>query len=77
MANGSKTFNITVRDVKTNNPIAKLKIKIKIGDMVYTVKTNSKGLATFVGDLSNPGDDKIIIYSGNNKYYISYKIKLE
>lgn len=71
--NQSKTFDITVKDKKTKNAIKNLKIKIKIKNKVYTVKTNSRGIAVFNPKSLGIGTYNIKIYSGNLKYYVSAK----
>jgi hypothetical protein len=53
--------------------IADLKLKIKISDKVYTVKTNSNGVAKFNTSVLGIGTHNAVIYSGNNKYYVSAK----
>lgn len=71
--NESKTFDVTVKDKKTKKPIKNLKLKIKIADKVYTVKTNSNGIASFNLKSLLAGSYKVVIYSGNIKYYVSAK----
>lgn len=71
--NDSKTFDVTVKDKKTKNPIKKLKLKLKIDNKVYTVKTNSKGVASFNPKTLKAGDHEVTIYSGNDKYFVSSK----
>lgn len=71
--NESKTFKVTVKDKKTNKAIKNLKIKIKIGKKVFTVKTNNKGVAKLNIDSLDAGLYKVIIYSGNIQYYVSAK----
>ena len=73
MENESKTFDITVKDKKTKKPIKNLKIKLKIGKKVYTVKTNSKGVANFNTDSLKAGTYNVVIYSADDKYYVSAK----
>jgi hypothetical protein len=73
MLNDSKTFDITVIDKKTKKPIKNLKIKLKIGDKVYTVKTNSKGVARFDTDILDVGKYDVVMYSASDKYYLSAK----
>ena len=72
-ANQAKTFDITVKNKKTKKPIKNLSLKIKIGKKVYTVKTNSKGVAKFNTKSLKVGTYKLIIYSGNIKYFVSAK----
>jgi hypothetical protein len=71
--NESKTFDITVKDKKTKKPIKNLKLKLKIGEKVYTVKTDSKGVARFNTKSLDEGTYKVAIFSGNDKYYVSAK----
>ena len=71
--NESKTFDITVKDKKTKKPIKNLKLKLKIGKKVYTIKTNSKGVAKFNTKSLDVGTYNVVIYSGNDKYYVSAK----
>lgn len=73
MQNESDTFDIAVKDKKTGMPIKKLKLKLKIGNMVYTVKTDKKGIAKFSADSLEVGTHKVVIYSANDKYYVSAK----
>ena len=71
--NESNVFKITVKNKKTKEAISHLKLKIKISDKVYTVKTNSKGIAKFNTSPLGIGSHDVVIYSGNNKYYVSAK----
>lgn len=71
--NESKTFNVTVKDKKTKKPIKKLKLKIKIADKVYTIRTDSKGVARLNTDSLDVGKYAVVIYSANNKYFVSAK----
>ena len=71
--NESKTFDITVKDKKTKKPIKNLKLKLKIGKKVYTVKTNSKGVAKFNTKSLDEGTYKVAIFSGDDRYYVSAK----
>ena len=71
--NASDKFKITVKNKKTKEAISHLKLKIKISDKVYTVKTNSKGIAKFNTSPLGIGSHDVVIYSGNNKYYVSAK----
>ena len=73
LQNESKTFDITVKDKKTSKVIKSLKLKLKIGGNVYSVKTNSKGVAKFNTDSLNLGSHAVTIYSDNIKYYVSAK----
>jgi hypothetical protein len=71
--NESKTLDITVKDKKTKKPIKNLKLKLKIGEKVYTVKTNSKGVAKFNTKSLDEGSYKVAIFSGDDRYYVSAK----
>ena len=71
--NESKTFDIIVKDKKTKKPIKNLKLKLKIGKKVYTVKTNSKGVAKFNTKSLDEGTYKVAIFSGDDRYYVSAK----
>ena len=73
MLNESKKFTIFVKDKKTKKPILNLKLKLKIGKKVYTVRTNSRGIANFNADLLKLGTYAVKIYSDNIKYYVSAK----
>ena len=69
-------FNIKVTDyfgfLKKN---LKIKVKVYTGSkyVTYTVKTNSKGVASFNPNALNIGSYNVLIYSGNIKYYVSAK----
>ena len=71
--NESKTFDITVKDKKTKKPVKALVLKLKIGKKVFTVKTNSKGIAHFNPKSLNAGSYKVAIYTDNIKYLVSAK----
>ena len=71
--NESNKFKITVKNKKTNNAIKNLKLKIKISDKVFTVVTNSKGVAKFDTGSLGIGNHSVKVYSGNIKYYVSAK----
>lgn len=73
MRNSSKTLNIKVKDKYTKKPIKRLKLKLKIGKKIYTVKTNSKGIAKFKAKSLKPGTHKVLIYSAYIKYYVYAK----
>jgi hypothetical protein len=70
--NESKTFDITVKNKKTKKPVKNLVIKLKIGKKVYSVKTDSKGIAHFNPKL-DVGSYKVAIYTDNIKYSVSAK----
>lgn len=69
--NESTKFKITVKDKKTKKPVKNIKLKLKIKNKVYTVKTNSKGIANFNPKALDIGSYNVVIYSGNIKYYVS------
>ena len=71
--NESKTFEITVKDKKTKKPIKNLKLKLKIKNKVYTIKTDSKGVARFDPKSLKEGSYNVLIFSGNIKYFVSAK----
>ena len=71
--NESKAFAISVKDKKTKNPIKGLKLKLNIGNKVYTIITDSEGVANFNTDLLEAGIHNVVIFSGNDKYYVSAK----
>lgn len=71
--NESKTFDITVKNKKTKKIIPNLRLNIKILNKVYTVKTNSKGIAKFDTRNLDIGSYNLKIYSANNRYYVSAK----
>ena len=70
--NESKTFDITVKNKKTKKPVKNLVIKLKIGKKVYSVKTDSKGIAHFNPKL-DAGSHEVAIYTDNIKYLVSAK----
>ena len=74
--NESKTFDITVKNKKTKKPIANIILKIKILKKVYTVKTDSKGIAKFNTKRLGIGSHSLTIYSGNINYYVSAKSRI-
>ena len=71
--NASKTFNIVVKNKKTKKVVANLLLKIKISNKVYSVRTDSKGVARFNAMDLGIGTHSVKIYSGNIKYYVSAK----
>jgi hypothetical protein len=74
--NQTKTFDITVKHKKTKKAVKNLKLKLKIGKKVFTVKTNAKGVAKFNTKRLGVGVHKVLIYSANIKYYVSTKSKI-
>ena len=71
--NESKTFDITVMNKKTDKAIPSLLIKVKILDKVYTLRTDSNGVAKLSTSGLTNGTYAVKIYSGNLKYYVSAK----
>ena len=70
------TFKITVKD-QDKKPIKKLKLKVKVYTgkkfKTYTIKTNSKGVATLNTKTLKKGTHKVVISSGDKNYTISKK----
>ena len=62
-----------VKDKKTNKAVKCLKLKIKIADKYYSLKTNSKGIAKFNTDGLKVGWYRVVIFSDNIRYYVSCK----
>lgn len=73
LQNESKPFYVTVKDKKTNKAVKCLKLKIKIADKYYSLKTNSKGIAKFNTDGLKVGWYRVVIFSDNIRYYVSCK----
>lgn len=71
--NESRQFYITVKDKKTNKVIKYLKLKIKIANKYYSLKTNSKGIAKFNTGTLDVGWYRVVIFSDNIRYYVSCK----
>ena len=71
--NESKTFKITVKDKKTKKPVKNLMLKLKIANKIYSVKTDSKGIAHFNPKSLDEGSYKVAIYTDNIKYLVSAK----
>ena len=73
----SSKFKITIKDKETNKTIKNLKILFKIKDgkkyKTYTLKTNSKGIATFSTKKLSKGYHKFTITSKNDNYKVSKK----
>ena len=70
--NSGKTWSITLKD-KTNGKVLaskKLTLKVYTGSKykTYTVKTNSKGVATFKASTLAPGSHKVVVSYSNSNY---------
>ena len=72
----SKTFKIKIKDKSNNKAVKKVKISVKVGKKKYTLKTNSKGVASFKTKYLKPGTYKVTIKSKNSKYKIYAKSKI-
>lgn len=72
----SKKFKIEIEHRTTYNPVKKVKISVKVGNKKYTLKTNSKGVASFNTKYLSPGTYKVIIKSKDPKYKIYKKSKI-
>jgi hypothetical protein len=68
--NQSGVFNITVKNKKTKKPIKSLKLKLKIGNKTFSVKTNEKGIAVFNPKSLGVGTYKVQIYTDNVRYKV-------
>lgn len=70
-------LKIKIKDKETNKTIKNLKISFKIKNnkkyKTYTLKTNSKGIATFSTKKLSKGYHKFIITSKNSNYKVSKK----
>ncbi|MBQ2665725.1 hypothetical protein [Methanobrevibacter sp.] len=71
--NESKTFDITVKSRKTDEAIPNLSLKIKVSNKIYTVKTDSDGVARFNTRYLDIGSHDVTVYSANIRYYVSAK----
>jgi hypothetical protein len=71
--NETGTLNITVKNKKTGKVIKDLKLKIKIGNKIYSVTTNSKGVAKFNPESLDVGKYNVTIYTNSIKYKVSAK----
>lgn len=72
----SKTFKITIKDKATKKVVKNVKISVKVGKKKYTLKTNSKGVASFNTKSFKAGTYKVVINSKNSNYKISASSKL-
>ena len=75
-ANETGTLSITVKNKKTGKVIKNLKLKLKIANKKYSVKTNSKGVAKFSSESLDVGKYAVAIYTNNIKYKVSAKSKI-
>lgn len=75
--NQTKYFKVKVKNKKTGNLIANLKIHIKIytgnKTKTYVIKTDKNGLAKFNTKDLLVGAHKVVLYPATNKYLISAK----
>ncbi|WP_458405103.1 hypothetical protein [Methanobrevibacter sp.] len=74
--NESKPFKVTVKDKTTNKAIKNLAVKVKIGDKVYSIKTNKKGVAQLKTTSLSVGTHKVMVYTDNIKYLVSASSKI-
>lgn len=65
------TLKITVKNKNTKKPLSNLKLKLKINNTVYTIKTDKKGVARFSAKSLNVGNYDVLIYTDNLKYSVS------
>ncbi|MCQ2964562.1 MAG: hypothetical protein MJ203_03250 [archaeon] len=79
----NKYFKVTIKNKVTGKVISGLKIKIKVYTgkkyKTYTVKTNTKGIASLSTKYIKRGTHKVVISSANAKYTVSksgYLIKI-
>lgn len=78
-----KKMTITVTDASSKKPVANANVKLKVytgsSFKTYTVKTNSKGQASFSASTINKGYHKVVISISQTGYYgssISSSIKI-
>ena len=69
--NTKNTLKITVKNKNTKKAISNLKLKLKINKTIYTIKTDTKGIAKFSTKNLNTGNYDILIYTDNLKYLVS------
>ena len=79
-----KYFKVTIKNKATGKLVSGLKIKIKVYTgkkyKTYTVKTNSKGVASLSTRYIKRGTHKVVISSANSKYTVKksgYLIKIK
>jgi hypothetical protein len=69
----SKTFKITIKNKANNKAVKNVKISVKVGSKNYSLKNNSKGVASLNTKSLKVGTHKVTIKSKNSKYKISAK----
>lgn len=73
----SKYFSVTVKNKATKKVVKSLKVKVKVYTgkkyKIYTIKTNSKGIAKLNTKTLTKGTHKVVLSSGNSNYAISAK----
>ena len=73
----SKYFKVTVKNKANNKAVKIIKVKIKEftgkKSKIYTLKSNSKGIANLNTKSLKVGLHKVVISSGDAKYTISAK----
>lgn len=69
----SAKFKIKIKNKATNKIVKNLKLSVKIGKNKYTLKTNSKGIASFNTKKLGVGKYTVTIKSKNSKYSVSAK----
>ena len=76
----TKYFKVTVKDKKTKKAIKKLYLKIKVFNgkkyKIYTIKTNSNGVAKLNTKKLKYGSHKVLITSKDTGYKLSAKSKI-
>ena len=73
----SRYFKVTVKHKSTKKVVKGLKVKVKVYTgkkyKTYTIKTNSKGVASLNTKMLKVGKHKVVISSGNSNYVVSAK----
>lgn len=72
----SKTFKITIKDKSSKKAVKNVKISVQVGKKKYTLKTNSKGVASFKTKYMYSGTYNVFIKSKNSRYNINGKSKI-